>query len=206
MNEQLNRIQEKLALLKRYDSSYQVFGAMKHRYQLNPVKTSEELTAFEETHKIKLPEGYRAFLTTIGNGGAGPYYGMEKLESGIFIDLDYPSDNDRIDLSTEFAFTEPWNLDFRSMSEAEYKAAQDDYYHPKWASGLLRIANYGCGISINMVVNGKEYGKIWMDDRCNDGGIYPEHYFGNTARLGFLDWYELWLDVESKGFGGGRQR
>lgn len=57
---------------------------------------------------------------------------------------------------------------------------------------------------MNLVVNGKEYGNIWVDDRCNDGGIYPDRYFGNEERITFLAWYELWLDkslseVESVG-------
>ena len=74
------------------------------------------------------------------------------------------------------------------------KVKQEEYYHSKWANGLLRIANYGCGTFINLVTNGPEYGKIWVDDRQNEGGIYPDHLRKNSQRLTFLEWYELWLD------------
>lgn len=50
-------------------------------------------------------------------------------------------------------------------------------------------------VAIHVVVHGKSCCKIWVDDRANDGGIYPDEYFGNTNRLHFLDWYELWLDL-----------
>lgn len=56
------------------DPTYQVFGAGKHKYQLNPSVSLEEVCAFEEEFQIKLPKEYVHFLTEIGNGGAGPYY------------------------------------------------------------------------------------------------------------------------------------
>lgn len=73
---------------------------------------------------------------------------------------------------------------------SEEACFQDDI-----ANGLLRIANFGCGVSINLVVNGEAYGEIWVDDRCNSNGIYPDFYFGNESA-----WYELWLDISIKEF------
>ena len=35
---------------------------------------------FEEKHNLLLPEEYKFFLTQIGNGGAGPYYGLYSLD------------------------------------------------------------------------------------------------------------------------------
>lgn len=55
-------------------------------------------------------------------------------------------------------------------------------------------------VSINLVVNGPSYGEIWVDDRNNDNGVYPDFYFGNEERLGFLEWYELWLDKSIEEF------
>lgn len=169
---------------------------------LNAVMTEQSLGEFELEHHIKLPEGYRDFLKYMGNGGAGPYYGLEPLGNGLFMDLDYKDRSGKINPSLEFGFTDAWNLPISkyedTITDEEYELLiqkrEQEYFDPKWTNGLLRICNFGCGVSINLVVNGPEYGHIWVDDRCNDGGVYPDHYFGNKERLGFLDWYELWLD------------
>ena len=198
---QIKRIKEKLVKLKEVDSIFQLFGAGKHQYCLNSTKTEGELVTFERIHKIQLPVGYRAFLTQVGNGGAGPYYGLEPLENGQYEDLDSPNQAYLIDLGQPFPHTEPWNLDFGEPpeegapdEESYYEERDKIYYDSKWINGLLRIANFGCGVFMNLVVNGAEYGTIWVDDRGNEQGSYPDPYFETTERLNFLDWYELWLD------------
>ena len=68
-------------------------------------------------------------------------------------------------------------------------------------NGTIKLSNFGCGITMNLVVKGKEYGNVWVDDRCNDQGIYPDLYSGNKERIEFLDWYEFWLDQSFKKIG-----
>jgi len=200
--DQLKRIVQKLENLKEKDKSFLCFGAYKHQYKLNPKLSEEEVLKFESDNKVRLPEQYRDFLKTIGNGGAGPYYGLEKLENGLYIDLDYKEENAKIALSKPFPFTEPWNLIAKSfekeLSDEEYNKLQNEYFDDKWINGLLRLSNYGCGIFMNLVVTGKERGHIWVDNRCNDGGLCPDPYFEQKGRTTFLDWYELWLDSELK--------
>lgn len=194
MTPQLARIKAKLADLERSDTARNVFGAFKHTYRLNQTATAAEISRFEQEYGIVLPEGYRSFLQIMGNGGAGPYYGLESLEDSLYDDLDYKTN--RIDPSKPFPLTEPWNMDLGDPEEDEavYSNKEKEYFDPQWTNGLLRLSNFGCGVSINLVVNGAEYGKVWVDDRCNDGGLFPDHYFGNEERIGFLDWYERWLD------------
>jgi hypothetical protein len=195
MDQQISVIKEKLIELKRKDSAFQVFGASSHRYQSNGRLYENEVKSFEITYNIELPPDYREFILQIENGGAGPYYGLESLEDGIYQDLDYKRKADLVNPSLEFPFTEAWNMDYHN--EAEDKPDQmkeEEYFDSKWANGLLRISNFGCGVSMNLVVNGKEYGNIWVDDRCSDGGIYPDQYFGNQGRISFLAWYDKWLD------------
>lgn len=202
MNEQIERIKSKFDQLKQLDRNFEVFGSKKHKYVFNRIKSEKELTEFEKNNGIKLPKEYKEFLMRIGNGGAGPYYGLEPIENGLFADLDYKDKKDLNDLSQPFPHTSHWNLDFGEVTdenEDEYfKQKDEEYYQNKWANGLLRVSNFGCGVSMNLVVNGEEYGNLWVDDRCNEQGIYPNPYIENGDRITFLDWYENWIDTELK--------
>ena len=55
------------------------FGADQHEYQLKPPASEEAVAAFEARFHVSLPEGYRDFLLWMGNGGAGPFYGLYRL-------------------------------------------------------------------------------------------------------------------------------
>ena len=190
-------IQSKLSELKVLDKKLKVFGASGHKYNLNEKLRNEQIIAFEEQHSLVLPDEYKVFLKNVGNGGAGPYYGLEPLEDSLFSDLDYKREGEFVKPSLPFPFTEPWNIEFDGSDEdrAAYEKHENEYFSEKWDTGILRICNFGCGVSLNLVVNGPEKGNIWVDDRGNDGGIYPDPYFGKTDRTTFLDWYNLWLDA-----------
>jgi hypothetical protein len=69
---QLERIKHKLDQLRQLDRELRLFGASTHEYTLNPALTLEQARAFEAVHKVELPEEYVAFLTQLGDGGAGP--------------------------------------------------------------------------------------------------------------------------------------
>lgn len=200
---QIERIKEKFNRLKNGDKNFRLFGSVRHRHELNDVLSEEEVAAFEARYKIRLPDEYRAFLLAIGNGGAGPFYGLEKLEDSLYADMDARKDEtqERVDPSLPFPHTEPqimfpegYNLD-ESDDEDFYKQWDD----PKHTQGILRLCNFGCGVYLDLVVNGEEYGNIWSSDLASDNGIYPWGQLGDEAeRITFLDWYELWLDQSLK--------
>src|SRR3954471_13202596 len=66
----------RLADLDRRDQRRRVFGASSHDYKLDPPLPVAVIEAFEGRHGVSLPEDYRHFITEVGNGGAGPYYGL----------------------------------------------------------------------------------------------------------------------------------
>lgn len=74
LRRQLKRAGEK-------DPDFSRFGARSHKYQLKPPVSEETITAFEERFGISLLEGYRNFLLWIGDGGAGPFYGLYPLKT-----------------------------------------------------------------------------------------------------------------------------
>lgn len=190
---EIQRIKEKLERLTEIDSERSVFGASAHQYRLRPTLSEEEVAVFESEHQIRLPEGHRAFLKEVSDGGAGPYYGLARLRDGIYPSF-HEGDGEWIDLSKPFPLTEAWNMPFEGLTEQEADERDDEYFDDRWISGSLRLAHYGCGVYLNLIVNGSEYGHIWVDDRGSDQGIYPDPFFTTEKRLTFLEWYERWLD------------
>jgi hypothetical protein len=173
-----------LAELRRADPNYSLFGAKYHRYQLNPPLTEPQLARFEQQHQIVLPADYRQFLRDVGNGGAGPYYGLFALEqySELLDDLlpDF--------LARSFPHTAAWNADEAEL-DACAPSSEYEYFGNAWVQGALRICHFGCGVFLLLVVTGEARGSIWGDDRGSDQGIYP---WGNFTT--FTAWYEDWLD------------
>lgn len=82
-NQTWQEVQQKLELLKQKDQGFKIFGASKHQYLLNPCLTESDLQHFEQCYRIMLPDEYREFLLVLGNGGAGPNYGLLTLEESI---------------------------------------------------------------------------------------------------------------------------
>lgn len=201
INNQIQRIKEKLDNLRRADSKLITFGAQQHEFKLNEILDSEAISAFEKQYNIKLPSGYSDFLQQVGNGGAGPAYGLTKLEDSLFSDMDLRKEENKVNPSLPFPHTAP-----QIMMTEEYDSEDfdEDEFYAKWNEpqheyGLLRLCNEGCGIFVNLIVNGKEYGNMWIDDRGSDAGIYPFSKTNDLSkRVNFLDWYELWLDQSIK--------
>ncbi len=192
MTKRLAIIEGKLKRLKQLDPHYKIFGSKRHHYELNAPLPLEKVEAFEAKYKVKLPEAYVQFLTQMGNGGAGPYYGLESFEKALFNDLSFKSAE--INPSKPFRFIEQWNMNvYHEDKEVEDKL-EDEYFDDKQLDGAIQLSNFGCGISLLLVVNGDEYGHVWMDHRCNDGGICPAYQYTKTNRVDFLDWYEAWLE------------
>src|SRR5262249_18301515 len=79
MHVTFDAIRDGLERLRTVKRPPKVFGAGSHGFQLNPPLSESEVRKFEAKHRIRLPEDYRGFLIHLGNGGAGPYYGVFKL-------------------------------------------------------------------------------------------------------------------------------
>ncbi|MEH1846177.1 MAG: SMI1/KNR4 family protein [Nostoc sp.] len=208
------QLKEKLTQLAILDATFEVFGSESHRYQFKPCLSNKDIQAFESRYNITLPSEYRNFLLEVGNGGAGPGYGLSGLSGIEFKDVTPEKlyqENDEI-LSRPFPFTAAWNdLDLIVMNNTGFVAKSDAYFDDKLIQGTLTITNYGCGIYAMLVITGEQSGKIWIDDRTNDNGIYPAslsfcHAFHDTNSddfhqdsdeeqpLYFYEWYEDWLN------------
>ncbi|NUT01948.1 MAG: SMI1/KNR4 family protein, partial [Hamadaea sp.] len=151
-------IHTRLAARQASDPDCTRFGARRHRHQLGPVLTEADVTRFEAEHGIVLPDTYRAFLLEVGNGGAGPDYGLFPLDGTGMRSDDRAERSWPGYLATTFPHTQPWNPPYYvpppdrpapvgRMTEAEY-------FDPRWTSGSLIIAEYGCGSFHRLVITG----------------------------------------------------
>lgn len=141
MHDEIAELSDMLNRLRAADTGFRVFGSEKHRYQLGPTLSERELAAFESANAIALPADYHEFLAVVGNGGAGPYYGLEPLSTF------------GRDLSRPFPFTAP--TETLTDDERNQLADRDEY------PGVLEFCHEGCGGYAYLVVNGPTYGTIW---------------------------------------------
>ncbi|GIF08958.1 hypothetical protein Asi03nite_64960 [Actinoplanes siamensis] len=161
-----------------------MFGASAHRFELGSPLTDDEVTAFEREHGVSLPEDYRGFITTIGNGGpgrwggAGPYYGLHPLHDWATSLWGMPEPNT---LATPFP-AEPG----RVFSDWPSEVAPGDDDEPY--CGTLALSDQGCGYLSILVVSGTARGRVTDNSDVPAGP-------GFTSDADFLSWYERWLDA-----------
>src|SRR4051812_21518270 len=79
MTSENERITQKLERLRATDPNCLLFGVHTHRYRLGPPMPAEDVNSIETDYGIALPDDYAAFLAEVGNGGAGPGYGLQRF-------------------------------------------------------------------------------------------------------------------------------
>lgn len=195
------------SLAQRSNRSRRVFGAEHHGFQLNPVLSESEVSAFEKSHSITLPRDYRQFLMDIGNGGAGPYYGVFPLgmmDHGHDLSLWKEGDGFIGNLSKPFPLKESWNdlsalpnPDLEGTNPLEYQrlfaAWEKDHFDPHLLDGAFPICHMGCALRVWLIVTGEQAGRLWRDGRTDDSGLSPVLRKDGQAAT-FSTWYLDWLE------------
>jgi hypothetical protein len=185
-----------------------IFGVEGHQFVLNAPLSEAEVLAFENQHRVPLPADYRDFVRQIGNGGAGPYYGILPLGcmDGASAGLQSWSERDGLlgVLSESFPHRDAWN-DLSGMpaeelthtNQHEYERRLEAFEKSYWAServnGALPICHMGCALRIWLVVSGEEMGHLWRDGRADDTGLSPLP-LKDGSRATFSSWYREWLE------------
>lgn len=202
-----------LQLLRQRGALDAVFGATKHRFVMNPCLSDREVTDFEITHGISLPPDYRSFLTSVGNGGAGPAYGVLKLGhmddghdeapwNDIFVGTlatPFPHTSEWNDPSGMPVFDEAWEDDpeREEQYDREYATWENRYWTTANVNGALPICHLGCALRQWLVVTGPERGTVWNDNRTDHAGLEPLQT-SDRLRVTFREWYQSWLDEALK--------
>lgn len=206
----MHPIVKKLCELADRDKELEVFGASSHSYEMNPVLSERELRKLEEKYSFTVPPDYRRFLTNVGNGGAGPYYGI--LPLGKNDDGTSWEEGGVGNLSLPFQHTEAWNLpptfwaempgpggevteeEEDELWEAFDQKLADEYWNLAVMQGAIPICHQGCALLDWLVVTGPLAGNIWRDMRADYKGIEPLKNSDGTP-MSFSDWYLHWLDT-----------
>ena len=174
-NEQrVERILKKLKQVKQKGLS--CFGSDSHKFRLNPPIDEDSIRRFETTQSVSLPADYRCFLKTAGNGGAGPYYGLYKLDQwDDFIDwtLDDPP-NDLLSL--------PCPLQPKMSRDAEWELQFNDAVSPY--QGIISIGSQGCTYAMGLIVTGDCAGRVVYLDADGQAPYV-------VREPDFLSWYEF---------------
>lgn len=165
----LDVIRRGLDALREYDTDLDLFGAREHRYRFEPPLDEATLEDVETRIGVRFPADYRTFLTRLGNGGAGPYYGVH----GVRPDGSWTRFG-------PFPFTEEWEP---PTDDEGYDDAMEAAFE-----GLLPVAEHGCGYRSHLVVNGSAAGQVWGDWTCVGEALAPQ-------AESFGTWYHDWLEV-----------
>lgn len=198
------KIKDHLSRLRR--AAPDVFGANSHRFLLNESLGEGAVRHFEIEAGVELPGDYREFIAFIGNGGAGPYYGVFKI--GTMEDPGHDCGSWHGDVGT-LASPFPYSLE-RSVDgvfvtgplgyRRRYRDTNtpNEYANADWhtgpVDGALPICHMGCGYFVWLVISGDEAGHLWYDGRAAEQGFEPILDQSGSS-ITFARWYEEWLDA-----------
>lgn len=176
----------------RVDAGREVFGAGKHQYRINPVVNMAEVRRAEEERHVKFPEEYVFYLTRVGNGGAGPYYGLYPFEKVLAEDRNpYLGQIFEQTITTQLT-EEQWREHMRKLDElGESFETDTDYekYKSILFSNMMPIGTQGCTLDNMLMLSGGDTDRImYIDWDMEEDG--PPFNTGMT----FLEWMEGYFE------------
>jgi len=184
------------------DKNYKIFGSDSHKYLLNETVSLEQVRAFEAKYQVELPEEYVFFITKVGNGGAGPFYGIDPL----CLDEEYEKHYQKLSKPTKYnddylqfykkclALSEKEKLD-EDFFEEEYNIEDDDINFDDCLDGVLNINTQGCTFDTLLVLNGSRKGELVYID-WNFELYNPPRLINMT----FLEWYQSFFEEVLAGY------
>lgn len=164
-----------------HDMEFKLFGSWGHAHLFNEVIDADLLALWESEMQVTLPEDYRAYLTQLGNGGAGPAYGLSEfafLQNTYVSELCLYSDTqaktfnaiskqwyDQEQLSDNELYQKYWDkhpnapkLEYSDWDNQIYGPILKKLMHQLFDQGMLFIANQGCSNDVFLILNGSHRG------------------------------------------------
>jgi len=192
-------IVEILKRAQRIDKKYELFGTSKHKYKLNPTISVSFVREVEAKYGFTLPEDYFRFITEVGDGGAGPDYGIEPFAD--FLKTVASSGAERFREAYRESLANPFEPREMQANEVEdfafnrraYEQNPNDFFvYEKLdenalcdTDGFLVIGTQGCQWDFGLVVTGTRRGSVFVMD---NEGAYA--YVAGS----FSEFYREWLN------------
>jgi hypothetical protein len=180
----LNADRIRVSLSRLHRARPDIFGADEHCFLLNPPIPEAQAAGFESEHNVRLPAEYRHFLTAIGNGGAGPFYGV--FPFGM-MDVGFGRASWIDHQGTVGKLAQPFLPGVRSTSWTK-----PDPLNPSPLDGAIPICLIGYALRIWLVIAGEKAGHLWYDGRAEHSGLSPLLNADGSPTT-FAMWYEDWL-------------
>lgn len=163
-----------VAQAKQKDINCNRFGAKSHQYQLEPVVSLEQVRRYEQKHNIKLPSEYVFFITEVGNGGAGPDYGIWGIDTKDLPPLTETEITPCPPYITPKLTQEQWEI----LLENE----DDDF---DVTDGTFCVGTKGCTYFNYIISDGTYENMVYYFD-----ANYEESSPPFVLSMKFLEWYE----------------
>lgn len=191
------------------DTEFRLMGSDSHRYQFAPVAALSSVRDFENRHNIRLPAAYVEFLTQVGNGGAGPDFGLYSLEELEFYNyyvhsgrtVPYSSvreeqdfytisyKHDEIPVLLDSGLTEAkWNSVCAELDELSYHKREEEYLQKRHRiyNGTLKIVNSFDSSATMLICGGDMCGE--MAELSDD--LTMPHYHGQSFENWLLGYFK----------------
>lgn len=193
-------IEQILDCARAVDKKYELFGADTHKYKLNPPIEASFVRTIEEKYGFILPEDYFQFITEVGDGGAGPDYGIQSFTELLTEGVDSYSkrywEEYRYSLAKPFVprpmvaeEVEEFAIATKEAYErnpAKYFICEEDL-ETRFCDtdGFFTLGTHGCQWDFGLIITGEKRGQVFDTD--NEGA------YGFVANS-FTEFYQKWLN------------
>ena len=158
------------------------------------------MTEIEEKYDFLLPDDYFQFITEVGDGGAGPHYGIEPFEDLVKRSLiqDAEEYNELYRKSLKNSFTPrpmlPDELEnYAIATKTSYEQNPDKYFVYDKSDedaecnfdGFYILGTQGCQWDFGIVTAGKMRGKVFVTDNIGAYCLIADS---------FEEFYKNWLN------------
>ncbi len=172
------------------------FGASQHGLELEPPLPEDRVAAFEAAHGVTLPPDFRAFLTTVGARGAGPYYGLHGLDRWDDF-VEWINDEAPPGWLTRPSPLKPGANPLPDQPGDEDDEDDEDALPPDVLAayqGTIALGSRGCTYATLLVITGPMRGRVVYVSADGDEPPYV------CRDPDFVAWYTRWLDEMLEGY------